>query len=53
MTVTPDDSARLQHLGIVLLNNVAGLSAATLLYGKRVTIYATNALTLPHQVYSQ
>ena len=45
MTVTPDDSALLQHLGISLLLNLAELLTLTLLYGKDVTIYLVDALT--------
>ena len=45
MTVTPDDSARLQRLGIVVLINLAELLTLTLLYGKDVTIYPVDALT--------
>jgi hypothetical protein len=57
MTVTPDDSARLQHMGIVLLTNLAQISTFTLLYGNDATIYPVDALTplrltLPYQAYS-
>ena len=45
MTVTPDDSALLQLLGISVLNNLAELLTLTLLYGKDVTIYPVDALT--------
>jgi hypothetical protein len=51
MTVTPDDSARLQYMGIVLLNNLVELSVITLLHGNDATIYPVDAsnptLTLP------
>ena len=33
MTITPDDNAHLQHMGIVFLNNVAMLVTATITYG--------------------
>lgn len=46
MTVTPDDSTRLQHLGIVILTNLANLSTLTLLHGNEAKIYAVDALTI-------
>lgn len=47
MTVTPDDSVHLQHLGIVLLANLTMTATITLLLGKDVTITicTVNALT--------
>ena len=43
MTVTPDDSARLQHAGIVLLTNLGSVLTVTLLHGNDI-IYLANAL---------
>ncbi|KAF8230496.1 hypothetical protein L208DRAFT_1400453 [Tricholoma matsutake] len=45
MTITPDDSARLRHVGIVLLTNLAGLTTTTLLHGNAVTSYPVDVLT--------
>ena len=45
MTVTPDDSALLQRLGLAVLINLAQLLTLTLLYGKDVTMYPVDALT--------
>ena len=45
MTITPDDSACLQALGIAFLINLAALSSLTLLHGNDVISYAVDALT--------
>jgi hypothetical protein len=45
MTVTPDDSARLQSLGIALLSNLAFLLTLTFLHGNDFTIYPADAPT--------
>ena len=42
MTVTPDDSALLQRLGTVLLNNLTSLLTLTFLHGNDVIIYPVN-----------
>jgi hypothetical protein len=41
MTVTPDDSALLQAIGIALLENLASLATVTLLYGKLMMLQFT------------
>ena len=43
MTITPDDDARLQYLGLALILNITNLSTITLLHGKDATI--SDALT--------
>jgi hypothetical protein len=45
MTVTPDDSVRLQHVGITLLANLTFTATLTLLLGNDVTMCPVNALT--------
>ena len=52
MTVTPDDSIRLRHLGIVLLSNLTKAATFTLLYGNDVTdALARLTQILLYQVY--
>lgn len=45
MTVTPDDSARLRHVGVLLLSNLTSFSALTLLHGNDDIGDLLNALT--------
>ncbi|KAF8230478.1 hypothetical protein L208DRAFT_1400424 [Tricholoma matsutake] len=40
MTITPDDSARLQHEGIALLTNLARLTTTTLLHGIFIMVFS-------------
>ena len=54
--MTPDDTALLQYIGLVLLTNLSALSILTLLHGNDATIYPVDALTqfqpLTYKAYS-
>ena len=56
MAMTPDDTALLQYIGVLLLNKLSALSTLTLLHDTDATIYPVDALTqfqpLPYKACS-
>ncbi|KAF8233462.1 hypothetical protein L208DRAFT_1395715, partial [Tricholoma matsutake] len=49
MTITPDDSARLQHVGVILLTNLATLITITLLQGIFIMVFSIAVHTTLHR----